>query len=379
MAEVSPILATPTRTASQVEWQWLTAPTGSAPPATTPMRVYAPVFHPAAASQGDAVPITVSAGEERGGVDIRLSLNPTANLDVNVIPQTTDPIQENVLAMAEERTRNVAGRRVDPSGHAVIPSLPPGRYTVVAKSAQNAASALFGMANLDLAGTDQVLSIQLQPGADVQGKVTVTQGAGAPPKSLAGIRISLSPGTVGVVSALGAPVAMTDASGAFAFRNVIPDRYRVRIIENGGNLGGGWVARSATIGSTEALDSPVEVRAGGTTQVTVELTPRLGELTGTFLDESGRAAPDYFVVAFSPDESAWVPGSRRVMAVRPGLDGHFQFVNLPAGEYLVGAATDVDQYQWFDRDFLRELSGVATRVVIADGVTTTKDLKISRR
>ena len=58
---------------------------------------------------------------------------------------------------------------------------------------------------------------------------------------------------------------------------------------------------------------------------------------------------------FPANKAYWVPQSRRILSTRPGSDGHFKFPNLPAGDYLIAAVTDVEQGEWYDPAFLAQL------------------------
>ena len=62
------------------------------------------------------------------------------------------------------------------------------------------------------------------------------------------------------------------------------------------------------------------------------------------------------------------PGSRRIRADRVVADGSFQFRLLPAGDYYVAAAADVDEYEWYDPAFLDRLSASsALKITISEG------------
>jgi hypothetical protein len=61
--------------------------------------------------------------------------------------------------------------------------------------------------------------------------------------------------------------------------------------------------------------------------------------------------------------------------VRPDDDGKYSFRNLPAGEYLIAAADDVGDGDWFDPAFLDALAPSALRVTLAAGETKVQDLR----
>ena len=82
------------------------------------------------------------------------------------------------------------------------------------------------------------------------------------------------------------------------------------------------------------------------------------------------------MIAYSTDQKFWVSRSRRVQAVRPGVDGRFLFGDLPPGEYFLGAVMDVDQDEWLDQGFLDGLVATSVKVTIGEGEKKTQDLRI---
>jgi hypothetical protein len=139
----------------------------------------------------------------------------------------------------------------------------------------------------------------------------------------------------------------------------------------------GWWPRSAMLGGRDLLDGRIEITADmHLAGVEVTFTDRRSELSGRLQSASGDAASDVFVIAFAADRRFWGPNARRVQAVRPGVDGRYVIKDLPAGDYLLAAVTDVDQDEWQDPAFLERLQAVAVKVTIAEGEKKTLDLRI---
>jgi len=109
----------------------------------------------------------------------------------------------------------------------------------------------------------------------------------------------------------------------------------------------------------------------------VMFTDRQSEVSGVLLDADGHPAPEYFVIAFPSDRTRWLPQSRRIQSIRPATDGRFRVQNLPAGEYLIAAAADVEPGEWYDPSFLAQLVATATKVTVAEGEKQTQDLKLA--
>jgi hypothetical protein len=64
------------------------------------------------------------------------------------------------------------------------------------------------------------------------------------------------------------------------------------------------------------------------------------------------------------------------MAVRPDSSGRFVLENLPAGEYLICALTDIDDGQWNEPGFFDAAIAASVRISLADGEKKVQDLKL---
>ena len=63
-------------------------------------------------------------------------------------------------------------------------------------------------------------------------------------------------------------------------------------------------------------------------------------------------------------------------SARPAADGAFSIKDLPPGDYLLAAVTDVDQDEWQALEFLEKLAPAAIKISIADGEKKIQDLRI---
>jgi hypothetical protein len=130
-------------------------------------------------------------------------------------------------------------------------------------------------------------------------------------------------------------------------------------------------------GDRDLLDGPIDCSAGqGFANVVVTITNRLSQLTGTLQQSTGAPASNVFVIAHAATRKYWGPNSRRVKAVRPGTDGRYAIADLPAGDYLLAAVSDVDPDEWQDPAFLEQLVAASTKIAIAEGERRTQDLRI---
>ena len=100
------------------------------------------------------------------------------------------------------------------------------------------------------------------------------------------------------------------------------------------------------------------------------------ELGGALLTAAGQPAPEYLVAVFPADRSAWRAGTRRLKATRPGSDGHFSFVDLPPGDYLLAALTDAPDDDWQTPAVLDALAKSGVKVTLAEGEKKNQNLRI---
>jgi hypothetical protein len=183
---------------------------------------------------------------------------------------------------------------------------------------------------------------------------------------------------------LGASSAAVNADGTFQIKGVMPDKYRVSVLGQGMFLGptvsspAGFTLKSAIWNGRDASDQPFDVKPNSEiTGLVVTFTDRPTEISGTVLDEAGRAAPGFPIVVFSTDRAYWTVGSRRVQQVRPSSDGKFKLGGLPPGEYYVSAVTDLDPTDLYDPAFLERLAAMSFKISLADGEKKVQDLKLA--
>jgi len=86
------------------------------------------------------------------------------------------------------------------------------------------------------------------------------------------------------------------------------------------------------------------------------------------------------LIVFSADKRFWVPRSRRTRQVRPDLDGRFIARDMPAGDYLIAAVTDVEDGQWNDPAFLAALAASSPiPITLVEGDKKVQNIRIGGR
>ena len=140
----------------------------------------------------------------------------------------------------------------------------------------------------------------------------------------------------------------------------------------------GWTIRTVRYHSADVTDTGIEFRANeNITDLEVELTNRVTDLSGVVTNSKGEALKDYSVIVFPQDRDKWMPGSRYVRSGRPDQEGRFKLSGLPPGQYHVLALDYLDQDSWTESEFLERVRNRATSVTINEGETKTVDLRIT--
>jgi hypothetical protein len=135
--------------------------------------------------------------------------------------------------------------------------------------------------------------------------------------------------------------------------------------------------KSAVLNGHDLADGAFEVKPGhDVAGLVVTFTDHAGGISGRLVDAAGRPITRYSIIVFPADRALWQPESRRIQSVPLATDGSFAMPGLPAGEYAIAAAEDVDATDLADAGFLARLLATAYKVTLADGEQKRQDLRI---
>ncbi len=348
---------------------------------------FAPVYYPGTTVASEAQRITLGRSEERDGVDLQLMLTRTAGISGSVV-EPSGKVRTVVVQIlnSEPQVSGAQGSStVTPlvDGKFRRPGLAPGRYTVEARTFTNGAGGsapdqapAFARADVMLAGQDVTgLTLTLQPTSTVSGRVVI--GDVAVTQS---VKITLTPENPLEGSWI-APRTVAANGGRFEIADVMPGRYRLSVANPSGvsSTAKALFFGGAVVAGRDVADTPFEVAPNQTvSDVVISMTDEPSRLRGALQDIAAQPALEYSVVVFPIDPAAWHFQSRRIRVEHAASDGSFTFAGLPPGEYALAVVTDLDAGEEFDPAFLQQLLAQAVRVSIADGVTTTQNLRIAR-
>jgi len=369
--------------------------TAASPSASAPKSGYASTYYPGTPNVTEAQRITLAPGQENSGADFALVPVRLAKVTGIVIGSDGKPL-EGAAVSAIPAGRDFVGMfgqstgRSGKDGSFTIPSVPPGDYTLQARSVQVITSTqgdnvmMFRATSVGGGGDAESGSTPLAvAGEDVSGIVlAMTKGGtatgrlvfdGSSPQSMTSIRLTSMAVDSDGPSLAGAASAKED--GSFELKGLTGARL-IRI----GNAPPGYMLKSVKLNGTDITDTGTEFKPGETTSgLEVELSSKSTSVTGAATANDGSVLKDYTVVIFSEVPEHWrLPMTRWVTGTRPDQDGRFKVQNLPAGTYLAAAVDYVPQGEWGDPELLDRLKSKAKRFTLGDGATETLDLKLVR-
>ena len=206
-----------------------------------------------------------------------------------------------------------------PDGRFVLSALPPGRYTLMGRAAENGGGEGDPMPYFaaEFVLTDQNISgvvLQFERGVTVTGGLFRRRVPSPVVANVANVRLGATPVDSYASLVPAKVIATTRGDGTFVFDGMGPGKWRV----TGASLPAGWSLRSAVLGGRDTLDLPFEVRLGQPIAgLTVTMTDQPTEVTGIVLDASGRPTSEYSMLAFSAERAHWTiaPQRRRAPVV----------------------------------------------------------------
>lgn len=217
--------------------------------------------------------------------------------------------------------------------------------------------------------------LRLSGGATVRGRLVVeTDPAKPAPPAQQRFTVFLDPAS-GHAN-LGQPsTAVSPANSAdFELPGVQPAEYFVRVQA----FPGPWQVKSIQWRDRDLTTSPLDATAtDDLSGVVVTVTNLIPTLTGAVRDARGMPSDAAIVVAFPAQPAMRLNTGlwpTRLAAAPISSSGTFRITSLPAGEYFVAAIDAARVATWREPEVLTQLERAATRVTLAWGQTTTRDL-----
>jgi hypothetical protein len=373
--------------------------TPSSSPLSTRTFAFAPILYPDALTTTDALPLNLSTGEERAGIDLTIRLVPTATIDGEISAPSGQSLPSVLLNVT---SNDVVGAqtvtvRAEQNGRFRYPNVSPGKYVLTARSTSWDGPAVmvgpttgprrgpcyWATTEVNVAGSDvSGVVVMLQPCLTVRGHV-LFQAEVLPPPDLKTVHVRALPKTghstsTGFAPSPDLPQVAVAEDGQFEIGDLLPGEYQFTASAPGAGSTGWWL-RSIMLDGRDLLDdgpAMIEANTNGRSDLTVVFSDRHTILSGILQMQSGATPADLIVVVFPADLEIVRPESRRIQAARLDSAGRFEFRDLPAGEYRLAALSDLVPDGWQQSAFLASLVPSSVRVTLADGEHKVRDLRI---
>ena len=325
---------------------------------------YTPVYYPGVPDPGLALMLQLREGEERRGVDFKLTPARTVRIHGRVLGAFSGRPGPNVAVRLTPRQSAgltmplVPPGPVDDRGNFELRWVTPGSYTLVAflnyEGNQLTARQQVEVGNSDLEGIEMVL----KPGIELKGRVRI-EGETVEKITLEGLRAGLRPRDEAAIGRPGGGAVASD--GSFTLRNVIHEDYRVVI----GPMPADFYLKGAKLGDEEVLEKGLSIGnqdSGGALELV--LSAAGGRIEGVVLDDENKTVGGVTVVL--------VPELKR--RIRNELfknttadqNGRFTLRGIPPGEYKLFAWDQFEPGAYQDPDFLEPYEDKGKKVTVQE-------------
>jgi len=340
---------------------------------------YAPTYFPGTPNIAEAQRVTVAVGQTV--TDLNMTLIPTRLARISGTAVDSQGRAVGGMVTVRARAEDLFGgvmfvtpAQIRPDGTFAINGVAAGTYTLQVSFGMGAGDSESASAEVAVNGEDvsDVRLVGTKP-VTASGRLLV-DAAQAQALQPASIRVMLmSPPADGISSSGGQPGSVRDDLTFEA--KTRPGQMRVSVSP----LPAGWGVRAVRYKGADVIDSGIEFRANeDVSDIAIELTNRMPEISGQVTNARGDAVKDYTVVLFPEDREKWTDGNARYMrSGRPDQGGRFKLSTLPPGSYLIVAIDQIEQGEWMDPDFLDRVRSKATAITVGDGDARSVDLKLN--
>lgn len=337
---------------------------------------YPTTYYPGVLDPEQAMAIQIKPGEERSGIDFRLSPVQAVSVSGRVVAAATGRPVVDVGVTLVPRTEGFSPliarsfQRADPAtGRFTLNNVRPGSYALGAFYRDGEVE-LYARQEIEVGSNDvEGVELVLSPGTRIQGRVAVEPGGGS--LKLDEARVYLEPleedlgfGRFGD--------GRIKEDGTFELRNLAPGRYSVRLYR----LPEGSYLKAAHLGDLDVLSDGLTIQPGSGGILELLVSPAGGQVDGVVLDADKKAHPGAAVVLV-PDERR---RHREDLFLQQSSDqnGRFSFRGVPPGEYKVFAWDKIEFGVYRDPAFLERFEDAGAKVSVKERSIAAAEVKLLR-
>ena len=395
------------------------------PPSAQEGRAYPATFYPGAVSVADAVPIDISYGDGRTGIDVQVRPVAAVRVSGRLTTPTGEPAPQlllRLMPLGAERLgfgSEAATTTVDTDGSFVFLNVPAAQYTLMAQASvmdftsgtterrfpdapgfpgggisvgsadgapgleylarYGAPSGFWGRASVAVGARDVTdVVVPLRRTSTIHGRLVLPDGLSLPPEARIVLSVEPANGDPAIGQASGA-VNVAQPDRPFTIEGLLGGHYLIRgISSNAPSLLSSVRIASVTWHGRDVRHTGIDTsNTEDIRDVVVTLTDKKIEIKGTVSDGNGPAVAG--VIAFPVDRSRWTNFGwhpSNLATTRSGSTGAFSFDRLPQGEYYLVAVDRSQLESWVDPKFLAAAVPFAARVSVTWGDTRTQDLTV---
>jgi hypothetical protein len=319
-------------------------------------RRYVAEYFPGTLQPDDTNRVEIEAGQEHGGVDIRLTKYEGVTVSGRVeMPAgaAASPRMFNVRVQTElAGLPDIFFGLAQRDGSFIIRHVPPGDYILRTTSGNYPPKAgdLLGEQKLQVAEADVtsiVLATHEVQAVDLAGTV-VTDSGGNPPPMRIGLRAMSGPGVS----------VRSNEDGSFVLKDLLPGHYDMQVMQDLRVVNGtvepssihGFPV-SARLGEKEVLQNGFDVDGPPAGSLRITLSTRLIPISGKLLDASGSPASEALLGLISKGQAV-----DQGVAIADA-DGSFHFAVWQPGDYRIiplrysGDVGDAEYLEKHENDF----------------------------
>lgn len=317
-----------------------------------------PTYHPNSISRAQATAVSLRAGTEASGIDIRAARVPGRS-PARVQGRVTGAPPGSVISVGFHPTDGARGggnTPAKPPDYTFDHTTPMGTYSIFANVYSGDTKA-FGTLPITVTGDLSGVVVAVSRAPVVSGRVTAAEEGAKPDTSR--MRITLE-----------RPdhprwEARVDASGKFTMPDQIPQgRYSVDV----GGVPAGFFVQSIRLGESEIPWDDFEMSTSA--QLLVVLSRAGGTIDGAVTTRDGKPAPDVAVTLIP------IEAGRRPEKSITDENGVFRFTGVRPGKYSLFALEKADDDLWRDPEFREPYRQKAAGVTVEAGASSTVALRL---